>query len=291
MVFDIIARWEDRIGICGGPTSGPPEVGPHDIMKRYLKLLAILAKMNFIHQTAYRPSFIFAVLGKILRIVLFVAFADAIFRNVPEIAGWTRERIPFLILTLFVMEFLIGIGFHRNLLFFLYDWLDKGEYDFILVRPVSPLFLTSFRVIDFFDVIPLFGTAVMMVWYIVLAHTPLLVVFGYVVLLAAAYFVLFAFALVLSAINFRTLIPTGIGRLYESIGRLNRFPLDVLPKSWRVALFYVVPVAVAGNIPAKFLIGTWSWWQLLYIVAFAAVIFGVAVKLWYRALRHYSSVA
>lgn len=260
-------------------------------MKRYFKLLAILAKINFIRQTAYRPSFVFAVLGKILRIVLLIAFADAIFRNVPEIAGWTRERIPFLILTLFVLEFLIGIGFHRNLLFFLYDLIHKGEYDFVLIRPVSPLFLTSFRVIDFFDVIPLLGIITMVAWYIIIAHTPALIVLGYVVLLVAAYFVLFAFALILSAINFRTLIPTGIGRLYESIGRLNRFPLDVLPKFWRVALFYAVPIAVAGNIPAKFLIGTWSWWQLLYVVVFAAVIFMLAVKLWYRALRHYSSVA
>lgn len=260
-------------------------------MTRYFRLLAILAKINFIRQTAYRPSFVFAVLGKILRIVLFIAFADAIFRNVPGIASWTRERIPFLILTLFVLEFLIGIGFHRNLLFFLYDLIHKGEYDFVLIRPVSPLFLTSFRVIDFFDVIPLLGIITMVAWYIIIAHTSVLIVLGYVVLLVAAYFVLFACALILSAINFRTLIPTGIGRLYDSIGRLNRFPLDVLPKFWRVVLFYVVPVAVAGNIPAKFLIGTWSWWQLLYILAFAALIFAIAVKFWYHALRHYSSVA
>ena len=166
-----------------------------------------------------------------------------------------------------------------------------GEYDYILIRPVSTVFLTSFRVIDFFDVIPLFGMVAMMAWYIVTAHTRFFIVLGYVILITAAYFILFAFALMLSAINFRTLIPTGLGRLYESIGRLNRFPLDVLPKFWRVVLFYVVPVAVAGNIPAKFLIGTWSWWQLLYIVVFAAVIFMLAVKFWYRALRHYSSVA
>ncbi|OGL64546.1 hypothetical protein A3B21_03595 [Candidatus Uhrbacteria bacterium RIFCSPLOWO2_01_FULL_47_24] len=260
-------------------------------MRRYFRIFAVLARYNFIHQTTYRPSFFFAIFGKVLRLVLFLAFADAIFRNVPEIAGWTLERIPFLILTLFVLEFLAGVGFHRNLLFFLYELLYEGKYDYILTRPVSPVFLTSFRVIDFFDILPLFGTLTMLIWYIVVAHTPLLTVFGYVILIGAAYFILFGFALILSAINFWTLIQTGVGRLYESIGRLNRFPLDVLPKFWRVALFYVVPVAVAGNIPAKFLIGTWSWWQLLYIVVFAIVIFVVAVKFWYRALRHYSSVA
>lgn len=260
-------------------------------MRRYLKILAVLARYNFIHQTTYRPSFFFAICGKVLRLVLFLAFADAIFRNVPEIAGWTLERIPFLILTLFVLEFLVGIGFHRNLLFFLYELLHDGQYDYILTRPVNTVFLTSFRIIDFFDMLPLFGTLTMLVWYIIVAHTPLLTVFGYVVLIVAAYFILFGLALILSAINFWTLIQTGVGRLYESIGRLNRFPLDVLPKFWRVALFYVVPVAVAGNIPAKFLIGTWSWWQLLYIVVFAAAIFMFAVKFWYHALRHYSSVA
>ena len=260
-------------------------------MRRYLKILKVLARYNFIHQTTYRPSFFFAVVGKILRLILFLAFADAIFRNVPEIAGWTRERIPLLILTLFVIEFLIGMGFHRNLLFFMYELLHDGQYDFILVRPVSPVFFSSFRIIDFFDVIPLIGTLVMLVWYIAVAHTPFLIILGYIMLVTAAYFILFGITLMLSAINFWTLIQGGLGRLYESIGRFNRFPLDVLPKFWRVALFYVVPVAVAGNIPAKFLIDTWSWWQLLYIVIFAVVIFFLAIKFWYRALRHYSSVA
>lgn len=260
-------------------------------MIRHIKLFYILARLNFARQIAYRPSFILAIFGKVGRVILFFAFADAIFRNVPELAGWTRPQIPFLILTLFIVELIIGIGFHRNLLYFLHDSLYRGQYDHILTKPVNVIFLTSFQIVDFFDCLPLVGILAMTAWLIAAAHISYLVVFGYIILIIAAYFILFAFALMLSAINFYTLIPNGIGRLYESIGRLNRFPLDALPKFWRIALFYVVPVAVAGNIPAKFLINTWSWGQLLYIVVFAVVIFAIAVKFWYYALRHYSSVA
>src|SRR3989338_3906466 len=110
-------------------------------------------------------------------------------------------------------------------------------------------------------------------WYVVIVQIPPILIFGYALGIVAACVILFSISLMLSSINFHSLIPNGLGRVYESIGRLNRFPLDALPKFWRVALFYVVPVAVAGNIPAKFLIGTWSWAQLFYIVAFAVVIF------------------
>lgn len=260
-------------------------------MLRYIKILAVLARINFIQQTIYRPSFFFGVGGKLLRLALFLAFADAIFRNVPMLEGWTLDSIPLLILTMFVVDFLTGIGFHRNLLFFLHDQIYKGDYDYILVRPVSPVFLTSFRIIDFFDTISLFGTLAMLIWYIVTAHISLIVVLGYIILIAVAYIILFGIALVLSAINFWTLIPTGIGRMYESVSRLNRFPLDVLPKFWRGALFYVIPIAVAGNIPAKFLIGTWSSMQFLYITVFGIVFLAIAIKFWYWGLRHYSSVA
>ncbi len=260
-------------------------------MRRHLRILAVLARYNFIHQTTYRPSFILAIIGKGLRVALFVAFADAIFRNVPGLAGWTPERVPLLVLSMFLIEFLIGMSFHRNLFYYFYDWVQKGEYDYMLIRPVNPIFFTSLRVIDFFEVIPLVGILIMLTWYIVHVGIALSTVAGYGFLIATSCVILFSMSLMLSAINFHSLIPNGLGRLYESIGRLNRFPLDALPKFWRVALFYVVPVAVAGNIPAKFLIGTWSWWQLLYIVCFAVVIFIVAVKFWYRALRHYSSVA
>ena len=260
-------------------------------MKRYLRILGVLARYNFIHQTTYRPSFFLAILGKGLRVGLFIAFADAIFRNVPGLAGWTPQRAPLLILTMFLVEFLIGVTFHRNLMYFFYEWLHSGEYDYMIIRPINTIFLTAFRVIDFFDVLPLVVIVCMITWYIFALHIPLTLIFGYAIIIFAACAILFSVSLLLSSILFHSLIPNGLGRIYESIVRLNRFPLDALPKFWRVALFYVVPVAVAGNIPAKFLIGTWSWAQLLYIVVFAVAIFYVAVKFWYYALRHYSSVA
>lgn len=260
-------------------------------MKRYFRLLGILTKLNFMRQTAYRPSFIVGVFGKTLRIGLYLVFADAIFRNIPEIHGWTRANIPFLILTLALFETSTGITFHRNLLFWLPDLIKKGKYDHMLIRPVSPIFYTSFRVIDSFDMIPFLLTLGVFIWYLAVHKISIMVGFGYAILFIIGNIILFSFNLILSSVNFWTIVTTGTGRLFESIERFNRFPLDVLPKFWRVALFYVVPVAVAGNIPAKFLIGTWSWWQLLYIVAFAAFIFWLAVKFWYRALRHYSSVA
>ncbi len=274
MVYVTIAAWGCKIS-----------------MYRYFKIFLLLARDNFIRQTAYRPSFFLILIGKLLRVFLFVAFTDAICSNVPVLADWTHERVPLLILTLFILEFLTGITFHRNLLYWFPEWIYKGEYDYIVARPINNIFLTSFRMIDFYDLISLVGISAILIGYLIALAIPLSQLIGYSILLLAAYFILFAFTLTLASINFWTFIPTGIGRLYESIERLNRFPLDVLPKFWRVALFYVVPVAVAGNIPAKFLIGTWSWWQLLYIVVFAAVIFWLAVKIWYRALRHYSSVA
>lgn len=244
-----------------------------------------------VKQAAYRTSFFLILGGKIFRVFLYVAFADAIFRNVPEIGGWTQQRIPLLILTLFILEFITGITFHRNLLYWFPEWLIKGEYDHLIVRPANLIFLTSFRLIDFFDMISLVGISIIFVWYLTIAQIALFQLLGYTILLIASFFVLFAFTLMLAAINFWTYIPTGIGRMYESIERLNRFPLDALPKFWRTALFYVVPVAVAGNIPAKFLIGTWSWAELLYIVLFAAVLFALAVKFWYFALTRYQSAA
>lgn len=260
-------------------------------MKKYCKLFLILTRAHFIRDIAYRPSFVLALVGKFFRLGIFMLYADAIFRNVPALAGWTRASIPLLVFTLYVVEMMTGFAFHRNLLYYFARMLKSGQYDFVLVQPVNPIFLTAFAEIDTFDMIVLAVVLVIFAVYLAMQHIAALTLAGYVLLIVCANFILFSFALMLSALNFRTIITTGLGRMYESIGRLNRFPLDVLPKFWRVALFYVVPIAVAANIPAKFLIGTWSWWQLLYIACFAVVIFVVAVKLWYRALRHYSSVA
>ena len=260
-------------------------------MGRYTKIFFLLLRDSIVRQTAYRFSFFLFFIGKLLRVILYIAFADAIFRNVPELGGFTRQSIPLLILTLFILDFITGMTFHRNLLYWFPEWLNKGEYDHLIVRPANLIFLTSFRVIDFWDISSLVGIIIIFLVYFSAASIAVSQIFGYVILIIAAYFILFAFTLMLAAINFWTYIPTGIGRMYESIERLNRFPLDALPKFWRTALFYVVPIAVAGNIPAKFLIGTWSWAELVYIVAFAAVLFALAVKFWYFALTRYQSAA
>ncbi len=243
-------------------------------------------------ETAYRPSFVLAVIGKILRVVLFLAFGNAMFRNIPAVGVWTHNSITLLITTLMVMEFIVGVTFHRNLLFFLAQWwLRKGEYDFFLIRPVSALFLTCFRVIDFFDVlslIPIGGLLTFLLWRY---HFTVAAIGGFFLLFAAGYVILFALSISLAAINFWTLIPTGMGRLTESAIRLNRFPLDVLPHVWQVLLFYILPMAAIANIPTKYLLGTWSSQGLFYILAFAVISMIAALKFWHFALRRYSSVA
>ncbi len=249
--------------------------------------------MGILRHTAYRPSLIFGILGKLGRVGLYLIFADTIFRHIPAFAGWTPQNVPVLVISLFVIELLANITFQRNLLFwFPLRYLRKGQYDFTITKPISVLFFTSFSAgLDFFDTLALIPVLGFFGVFLVAHGVSFMSLLGYSVLMGAAYLICFSFALLCSSLHFWTLIPTGVGRWYTSIQYLNRFPLDVLPQGWRNVVFYIIPIAVAGNIPAKYVVGTWSNAELWYIVGFSVMLFFVARKWWYYALRHYSSAA
>ena len=262
------------------------------VIIRYLKILWFFAKVSLMKQMAYRTSFFLAVLGKTIRVAVIVIFFQAIFLNVKEIGGWKFEEVLLLYATFSLIDFLISVTFHRNLIYYLPDKIRKGEYDFRMVKPINLLFYTSFEVIDLMDlasIIPAFALLGYAFWKIDFSFAPLqFLLYGFLIINALIF--LYALLVLLAATNFWAIQKTGLGRFYENVVRIARYPTDIYEKFWKILLVYVLPISIIAQVPAGGLLGKLSWPYLVYVLVFSVLFLVLAIRFWKFGLKRYTSV-
>lgn len=261
---------------------------------RYLKLLLLFSKQNFKRQLAYRPSFITAVVGKILRMVLVIVFWQAIFYNIPEIKGWNFNNILVLIASFLLIENIASITFHRNLAYYFPSWIRKGDFDRVLTQPINPLFYSSFAVIDFFDLFSSLAIIALWIYIIIQVTLPFsfLALIVYLIALGLALGFLYGLMVFLSSSTFWTITSTGIGRFFEEVIRTSQFPTDIFKGTFRTVLLYIFPLVGVATLPTKIFQGQFNQWPLLlYFGAFVILLLLISIKIWFWALKHYSSAS
>lgn len=264
------------------------------INMRYLRLFRTLIKFGFIRATAYPPSFFAAIIGKFLRIGLTLVFFQAIYLHTSILAGWNYSEILVLAASYFSFEVIALATFWRNLMFWLPQRLQDGSFDLLLTKPISPLFYTSFKIIDAFDITASSISVGLLWWYIFSKQiiAPSLFEIGLFLLLSViAIIFLFSFLLIIASISFWTITATGAGRLFESVFRAARFPGDIFKGPARIALLYILPVGLIVSVPADVLRGKLAWPHIIYFFVFAAILSFIAYRFWNYALRHYSSAS
>lgn len=250
-------------------------------------------RMNFSQQTRYRTSFVLAVIGKVLRAALLVTFFQVLFMRVPAIGTWDRNSTLVLIAVFMTFESLISVTFHRNLAYYLPDHLRKGTFDLLLTQPLPPLFHVGFRVVDLMDAVS-FVPVVGLWWFIIargMLQPNMEMLLQFAVASAAAVVLMFSLSTIVAAISFWTIVQTGLGRFYEQLYRVGRYPIDALGTVQGIWLTYVVPLAVVGTVPAKALSGVLTWHSLGLSWCAVAVVAVIARAIWRQGLRRYESAS
>ena len=168
-------------------------------------------------------------------------------------AGWNYSEILVLAASYFSIEAIVLVAFHRNLIYWFPQRLRDGTFDGLLTKPISPLFYTSFKIIDAFDLTASSVSVALLWWYIFSKQiiVPSLFEIGLFMFLSAiAVIFVFSLLLIVASTAFWTITTTGAGRLFESVFRAARFPGDIFKGPARIALLYILPVGLIVSVPA-----------------------------------------
>jgi viologen exporter family transport system permease protein len=262
-------------------------------LTRHLRLFALFFKIGLMRQMAYRPHFFMMVAGKVIRIALLFFFFQAIFLKVDRIGQWTYDQVLLLFATFHVVDYLMSITFHRNLASSLPGKIQTGDLDARMLLPANLLFFVSFESLDladFFSFLPSLAFLGYVFYRLDVSFTWTQLI-CYVGLIANALVFLYAVILLIATTAFWTTQAYGLGRMFDNLMKIGRYPLDIFEGFARVIFIYVFPLIFIAQLPTEALLRTFSPAFILYAFSFTGLAVAAALAFWRIGLRNYLSAS
>src|SRR6266702_2826077 len=119
-------------------------------MKRYFKIWWMMTLAATANNFSSRFAAFILIVGKLIRFFFFFIFIFLIASRTRAIGGYNLSQIIFFFLTYQLVD-LIPQAFMREVYRFR-GYVVTGDFDYILLRPFSPLFISLFGCADALDI-------------------------------------------------------------------------------------------------------------------------------------------
>jgi len=230
-------------------------------------------------------------LGKVIRFLLFFVFLFTVLSSTKNLAGYNREQVIVFFLVFNLMDIVVQFLFRG--VYHFRSRVVSGDYDLDLLKPLPSFFRPIFGwtdILDFITLVPLSGY---FFWFLANSHFlpgfSNLIVF--LILLLNGLILSFAFHLFVSSICVLTTEIDHLVWVYRDLTSMARFPTDIYQKGMQAILTFVVPVVILVTVPAKALLGIFSWQGMIWAIVVSLIALVISLKFWYYSLRRYSSAS
>jgi len=260
-------------------------------MKRHLKLILLFVRATVQIQLEYRSGIFGRTLANMLSTGTSVMLLWAMFRQVSSVGGWSFDQALVLVGIVTTIEFVVEIWFYPSLSK-ITQYVQRGEFDVLLIKPVASQFLVTFRylqVLEFTGLLiglSVIGTGM----YRVGSVTPINILLLFVFMIASIV-IIYSLYLALSTLAFWFTRIEEVASMIWLHSTAGNYPITAFPPWARFLFTFVLPVAFVTNVPAKAATGRLDWDWGLGALAFATFALCGATWLWNRAIRSYSSAS
>ena len=260
-------------------------------MRRHLRLFLLYFAQYAKVRLAYKADFFIAFFSSMAATVLGFGFVLVLFSKIPQLQGWSFYEI------LFLYAFsLIPLGFFNVVSWNLYEFGDiniiQGRFDRILLRPVDTLFqviFEKFRIESLQEVVT--GLVVIAICNRRL-HLPwaLTDYLWFALMVACGAMIYLSVFLSLTAVSFWFEDRVGIVPPVFNMLTFGRYPLTIYNVFIQFMLSWIIPFGFASFYPTTHFLRRDTFATYFHLVPLvAAGFFTLAVLVWNRGVRNYSS--
>lgn len=261
-------------------------------LKRYARLWRVFAINSLIREMEFKGNFIVSIFVEILWTMVTVFALEILFYQTQTIADWSKGEVFLLYGIYRFYSSICAIIIRRNMYRFP-DMVNSGEFDFILTKPVSSLFMSATRMV----MLDRFSDLTISVG--VIAYGFLLIGQGIsieqlIIILALAV------PIVLIRISFEVLIALPVfwleklentQELVYALSTPARFPRETFSRSFSLLFTFVFPVMFLGAIPTEVVLGRSSLWWVVVSWGAALIMVFVLSRVFRHAVSHYASAS
>jgi ABC-2 type transport system permease protein len=259
---------------------------------RYVRLYLYFIRFSLSRAFEFRVDFYFRVVMDCIYYAVSIAFFAVLYTQTGLVGGWTADQ-AYIFACGYMFVDAIHMTVFANNLWMLPIFVNKGDLDYYLVRPVSSLFFLSLREFAANSFLNLVIAGGLVAWSIWRYPEPLgaarVAVFA--VLLLNGAFVMYVLRLLFITPVFWLHSGRGLDELNFAIEKLGERPHQIYTAWLRGILLTVVPFAMISSVPSHALFSGPTAELLLHVTAVTAGLFAVALWLWRRGLRAYSSAS
>lgn len=258
----------------------------------YLRIWLASARYSVVRTMMFRLDFLMWSLVELFWMGVNVVLIEVIYSHTPSIAGWTKYEMLLLVGTSMILQRLM-MGLFWSNLFELGRNIRSGHFDFFLAQPGHPLFMISTRKLDLDSLFNTF-VAVAVVAFAVRKlglHPTALDVAVYAALIGCALVIHYAAVLLTVSSTFWMIGSQGIEGSYFTLFEFSRLPREAFKGVKRLIFVWALPAVICSNVPASTLIRSFEPRYVLWLAVAALFWLAVAVSVFNRGLRTYSSAS
>lgn len=261
-------------------------------MKRYLRLYLFFLQFSFSKAMEFRLDFTFRIVMDCIYYVVNIALFKILFLHTDLIGGWTEPQMMIFIASYLLVDALNMTIFSTNM-WWLPWYINKGELDYYLIRPVSPLFFLSLREFSANSFVNLLIALGFFVYSILTYDQPWETgrLIGLIALLLNGTLIYYCIQMVMILPVFWTQSSRGFIDLFYTLGLAMERP-DRIFKGWLRAFFTIVlPFALIASFPARFFIEGFDTDTFVHLTLVTIGLWIVMLTIWKKALKNYASAS
>lgn len=231
------------------------------------------------------------IFGKALRLGMSLVVLLLIRQNVQQFSHYTTDQIVVFFLTYMFVDIIAQV-FYRGVYMFSHQ-VRTGEFDFLLMKPVSPLFRALTGKPDINDTIFIIPSSLISFYLFSQLNLTVTIssVLWYIALLMNAFLIVTALHIFVLIAGILTTEVDGVVWLYRDLMRLGQFPVSVYMEPLRFLLFFFVPIGMMVTIPSEVLLGLPPTHSILITMLVGLAFFLLSLITWQWALKQYSSAS
>ena len=256
---------------------------------RYVKIWFLNLRASLKMSNAYKGEIIVRLFRTLFILGTQVLLVTLIFGNQELYAGWTRAQ-AYLVMGISNVLNYTGWGLFGVNLTRLEEKVLIGEFDFVLLKPISSAWFASFYDFSLNDWISILSGFAMMGYYFVIEWGTFSwenIVLGCIGILVG---LLLWYAVYLSLASFTLSNPrNGFLTLAKEILGLTKYPVNIYGNSIQFIFYTIFPIAFVSTVPASLISGKIGVAFLLIGAGIAILFVRFSYWIWKQNVKKYVS--
>lgn len=261
-------------------------------MKRYFTLYLYFLRFSFSKALEFRIDFTFRILMDTIYYIVNITFFKVLYMHTPLLGGWTEDQSMIFVASFLLVDAINMTVFSTNMWWLPY-FINKGELDYYLIRPVSPLFFLSLREFSANSFLNLI-MALSFMGYCLATYSMSFSFWDVVLFLS----LIINGTLIYHWLHMLMVLPVfwtqsskGFVDLFYTMGIAMERPHKIY-KGWLRILFTVVlPFGLIASYPAQVFLEKVTLASFIQLVLVSVGLWLVVLYIWDKGLKTYSSAS